>query len=172
MVELTDLKGIALSLGVAIIILAFMSQVTTDLKDDYLVYTDTAVNNMSVTIYDDYAVTFGSADGVVINQITIFYLFNGSSGVLINNGNYTLNSTDGSIILHNKAQTFYGCNKTAVNASFHYDRDTFLQSYNSTNKGEEGLYGLSSWMPTLGLVIAACIIIGMLMKVYIGRNRD
>lgn len=37
---------------------------------------------------------------------------------------------------------------------------------NASTKGNEGLYNLAKWAPTIGIVIAAVVIIGLLMRAF------
>lgn len=166
MADVNDLKGMALGLACAVIILVFLLSVTGELKTSYLTYTNVEKNNLSLTIYDNVATTFGADDGLNIDQIdsTTFYLYNGTGKALINSANYTLNATGGSIILVVNALNLY--NGSPVNASFWYARETYNEAWNASNKGESGLYQMARMTPAIGTVCAAIIIIGMLFLLY------
>ena len=168
---INSVGSIAIMLLVAAVILGLGGTIlekiqNTQTDDNSAVINQTltwAGNNTNIALIAD---TVNLGGFILYNNATIV----NKGGV---NGNYTL--TDGGIIILN--QTVGGANGEDVaswitsdlNASYNYRIGSAAR--NNTGFGLDGLNTMAQFIPTVSIVAAAAIIIG-LMLVFFGRRKE
>jgi len=93
--------------------------------------------------------------------------------VQCSNAGYTYGNFAGSDSTNPLTGNKYGCCQS-VNASDSTDCDTWWTgnvAFNITDKGLDASLQLGNWLPTIALIVAAAIIIGILV-VYLGRYQS
>ena len=160
--RLEDLAPIAISfvvIGVALGIGANITgQVETSVKS-----APTTVTNQSLTFSNN---TFVSLTNTLIASITSV----SNDSVVFTSGNYTLiasNDNSGiNVSLHCPACGGPG----ALNVTYVANEKTTasLSAANATS----GIGQVGSWLPTIGLIVAAAVIIGILFSSFYGRRSE
>ena len=164
--ELKDIGKIGIALVVGAIVLGLGAGILTTLQSSQ-------TNNVAATYG---LLTWGgnnTAMGLGINDIVA------SSVVLKNNAttcnlgsNYTVNAADGTITITNKSGTEY-CGRSEwvtsnLNVSFNYYIGSAAR--NATGFGVRGVNTFASYIPTIAIVAAAAVVIGIMLVYFRRRN--
>lgn len=162
--KIEDLAPIAILFLVTGIVLGIGADVLTGISDNVVEYNATIARDSDVTlntttswILTSRAEKNGNYGSLVVRNIT--------GNVLVHAGNYTFDTSAGTVIL--TANTF---NESSFNLTYTFDKLKGVPVA-AVDNATAGVGEMASWMPTLALVLAAALIIGMVVG-YFRTKRD
>lgn len=153
-----DIPWIAVILGVGIITLSIMTEITGQIKDDTKKSETTSITNETVTLSS--LVGKLSQAGLYIGFSSCM---NETRGVTVEIGLYCNISSDGIVKV---SSTNFSASSDALIAYTHY---TPTYEYNITVAGLRGELKLADWFPVVGLVLGAIIVITALTILFTMR---
>ena len=122
------------------------------------------VSNETLTVRSIFANTSAASSNASFVSLTNVLVINSTGKEIIGVGNYTIDSTAGTIVLINIAY-----NNTLLDWTYDYTLNNNPVEYLATKNASQGVLEIASFMPTIGVIVAAIIIIGLVMLV--GRKR-
>jgi len=163
--DIKALPVIAIIFGVAVITLAICTTIILDIRTD-LDRDSAAVVNES----DAVSLVWGNSTNMTLDYqyVSVSTVANctGTGHTTVGSGNYTVYSSLG------KIQCDLNQSDLTGNGTFPHDGDVMCVNYthlvedyswNTTTKGTQGLFSIAQWLPTIGLVIGAIIVLGILI---------
>ena len=152
--DFKDIAWIAVTLGVGIMILSVATTIIGDIRESHP-RPGVAIDNES----DAVNLIWGNNTNMTLDnhEVSVAVVINCSNGAIIPTTNYTVYSTAGQIQCDDNSTTHDGT-EICINYSY-LSTDSV---YNLTIKGEQGTIKLSNWLPTIGVIIGAVIVIGVL----------
>ena len=169
---LASLGAIGITILVAAIILSVSPKIMTSVQDSYDDYsirvnsseTFNATNN---TIRD--LANVNPPDEVMPDSVTIWNATTGSE--ITSTGRWSIGSTKRSIIVNVIDTTGLGYSAAGNNWLVLYNVKEMGTAYNVTEYGKKGIDEMSSWIPTICLIIAAAVMIGIVMGSLAGKGQ-
>lgn len=101
-----------------------------------------------------------SSPSIEVGSITVY---NASGRSPVGLGNFSIDYQDGSINLTTAGVAMYG--GRTLNAT--YTGLTRSASYNMSTQGNLGLTTVSSYQPTLSIILAAIVVVGLVMGAFV-----
>ena len=160
MVDLGEGRSMVLLLVVLVVVIAIGATVITDVGESVRTSTGATVTNETL---NSGAVVINGTTYTLVNQMIDSVTQCSVPNSTIGSANYTVDITAGTV-----ATNFYGTappanstmNNTGWNCSYTYSR--FLDiGYNATVKGQEGMSNISGFVPVVGTIIGALLILGI-----------
>ena len=153
--DFRDIAWIAVTLGIGIVILSIVTTIIGDVRDSH--------DRLGVPIgneSDAVNLIWGNSTLMSLDNqdVSVTVLYNCTGSGIISPTNYTVFSADGQIQCNNNDSSAPDGTEMCVNYSY-LSADTV---YNLSNKGEQGTLKLSNWLPTIGLVLGAVMVITVL----------
>jgi len=169
--RLQDLAGIAIIFLVVAIIIGVGTDVISGVRDTKATTEGISIVNESGTFTGGSLEVAGVAaprgafawGGVATAFADTSFTLTNSSNSTIGSSNYNA-YTNGSIILNNGslgAEGGIGAD-SLVNVSYSYTIEATSIFYNATSHGLESQEELGSWLPTIAIIVAAAVIIGII----------
>ena len=132
------------------------------------------IDNKLETTFKDTTITVGNESHTSVRNQTVFYLTLGhelaSVAYIYNHTGYVIPSTCydidynlGGIVLNDSSTVCLYSNDAAIDVNVTYDYYEKDYDFNQTTYGRESKQELSSWIPTLAIVIAAAIVLGVVI---------
>lgn len=163
--QIRDLAPTAVSLVLVVVVLGLGATVLTSIRD---------VQDNTVSFFGNETLTWAGNNTAM--SLTVGDLTGGNSlynnGTLINQGgNYTV-TTSGTVTILNSTTLFNGTVTSWVTDALNFSYSYFSGSSarNTTTQGLIGTNTLASYVPTVALVAAAAIVIGII-SMFFFRNR-
>jgi hypothetical protein len=168
MVELKDAGNLVILLVIIAVMFAIGSVVMSDIKESAeeketvrLIANETFVLLNCTTG----RTTLSSASdflSIVNTTITVH-----NTVTLLNRSNFDVNLTAPNICMLGGAQANYTAfNNTNKNISYSYLRVKPDYDYNNSVEGQKGLTNVSDWQKTVGTVVGAALVIGILVGMF------
>lgn len=164
--SLKTLPYLALILGLGFIITSVLGQVTSDIKVDQDISNTTKIGNESITVNMQTTGNNFSVLGTVSSSVSsIFEVWNatnpGASTTKVGAGNYSF-LANGTFILLNERY-----NNTALNVTYVVNNKNLgTLASNLTGKAQAGITKFGDWFPTIGLIVGAIIVLGVLAMMF------
>ena len=150
--DFKDISWIAITLGVGILILSITTTIVGDVRKAHPRDGNFVANESDAVNLVWYNATNMTLDHLDVSVSAVYNCTPGSGDETIPSSNYTVFSSLGKIQCDdNVTDTMIVC----VNYSY-LDEDAV---YNLTYKGEQGQVKFANWLPTIGLVLGAIIVI-------------
>ena len=153
--DFKDIAWIAVTLGVGIMILSVATTIIGDIRESHP-RPGVAIDNES----DAVNLIWGNNTNMTLDnqEVSVAVIINCSNGGIISPTVYTVYSFAGQIQCNDNDSSTPDGTEMCVNYSY-LSTDSV---YNLTIKGEQGTIKLSNWLPTIGVIIGAVIVIGVL----------
>lgn len=161
--KLEDFQKFALLFLVAGVVLGVGADVLEDISDKVVAYTaNTAYDTDILFNASGYTVstTADSGGGYSLTSVR-----NSSDNELVASGNYTFSAG----VLTATAGASY--NNSAVNVTYTYDSYDSV-AYDAVENTTAGIGEMASWMPTIALVLAAALVIGIVTTYFVYRRKE
>jgi len=156
------LKVLILALGVAVISTAIMTQILGTIKSSDSI-TTIAVANESMSFAANN--TWYFPQNIPVKSITS--MWNDSAHSYIYSSAYYTYDPDFGIKLYTNSTNTTEGGWNVTTGTHYVSYVQYNNEYNITEKGQEGLKNLGDWFPTIGIVMAATVVIGLIS--YFGR---
>ena len=158
--ELKDLAPIAIVFLVVTILISVGATVTDKISTN-------VVEATTLTDGFDGWYPANSTDTFTLSNARVSSLVarNVTGNVLVHSANYTLDESLGTIVLVS-GSSFNGSN---LNLTYSYDVDSGV-AWAAAGNGTSSLGELASWLPVLGLAIAAALLLGILGSYFMYRK--
>jgi len=169
--ELKDLGTIAVILIVAAIIISFGGTILQDV-------TETNFESVSVVGENHTTAKLTTEKNFLLNAehrgkygqgLSVSSIYSNSSS-LCNANNYTVYPVNFSVTMHRTDGNATSCNCTtssggiACNVSYSYSGKTAAS--NVSDSGKTGMTNLADWTPTIAIVLAAAIVVGIILMSF------
>lgn len=173
--SIKSLGSIAIVFVVAIMLMAFGANILSNLASDQLGTATAAQTETGKIANTTTPVTLAQVRVVTNSENVSCVSCNATGGAIY--GSYTfVRDTDYSVVSYgSRSPTTVNWlvaqyNKSKFNISYTYSYDTFPTEMNVTNSGLDALTTFADWLPTLALVIVACVNIGVVL-LYFGKKQ-
>lgn len=166
--NLEDMKGAVVLLGLVALIGAAVGIALDDFKDDIASdATATTFNNLTKTIANGTTAVFAECvENVALNSVTLYS--NASAGALpIAAGNYTI--TGNTLALALDTTAVIGAGAASKNVSF--SCGTRGSAYNTTISGLDGVSNSTGYLDTIGTIIGVAVLIGIVVLAFTFARR-
>ena len=155
--EMNNLALAALAFLLVAIVLSVGADVLQNTSDKF----DYSVKN-TVAVYDGTSYNLNSSSALQLDNSNLttdsVVVTNVTGNVVLTSGNYTVNYPSGTVVATLN-------NESAVNVSYSYDVYN-TANVDSVDNGNMAVGELASWLPTLGLVIAAGFLLSMVFLYF------
>lgn len=168
--ELRELSPIAIILIVAVIVIAFGATILGDIKTEN--YESVSVDDENHTTVGLEAVNFAldaTHMGKYGNSLSVTSIYSNTTD-LCNTGNYTVYPANQTITIHRGGVETDKCNCTVsttgygCNVSYSYNSKTIAS--NASETGETSMVTFAKWVPTIAIIAAAAIIVGIIVSSF------
>jgi hypothetical protein len=159
--ELKELLPIAIAFVVVAIFLSIGLDVMNEVQSSTREVVTTNIYNETAYINGTTYYFGGGNASTDAGTYTIIYAINNNS-ISIKAANWTLDSTRGSIRNASTNTYFYNY----ANISYSFTSSVTGYAYNSTRQGLVGGTKIVSWLPTIGIVLGAAVVIGILISYF------
>lgn len=163
--KIEDMAPIALLLLVTGIVLGIGADVLTEVGDEVATFDATAATETSIVLNSTatYALVSRADRGGGYGSLTVRN--ESGAGELLTSANYTFSTSAGTLILVSGSSY----NNTACNLTYTYDMFSGIPIA-ATENATKGMGEMASWFPTIALVLAAAIIIGLVVGFFRTRR--
>jgi hypothetical protein len=159
---------VGIAIGITVVILGQLAtnvdvqgQTTVRVNNETIVAN--LVSNLTTSTYK-----YGFAKVANVDRgVTFLYFTNGTKVQNIDAVNFTTNS-NGYFYLNNATAGSYLYNGTSINVTYTYQRSGV--AYLGVNSTITSVNNITDWLPIIVLVIVAALILGLIVKGFIGRQ--
>lgn len=172
--EVKALIGLGILFVVIAITLSFGSTILKDVQDDQVVDATQTIYNETVTTLSAAANdTLAGRDRSGFKSCSFTHASNLTvASPIYTAGNFTFNTAACSIgwITPNEDTNGFD-NATSMNVTYVITYVSGAADYNATGYGLSSMETLTSWLPTLALIVIAAVIIGIIIRYFmVGRS--
>jgi len=113
--------------------------------------------------------TYGGARVANVDRgVTFLYFTNSTEEYNIVAANFTTIPSDGVFYLNNASTGYDLFNATAINVSYTYQQSGV--AFKAVNGTGSAIVNVTEWLPIIVLVIMAALILGLIVKSFIGKH--
>lgn len=164
MVNLQSVPGVILIFVVLAVILGIAAEISDTLGSEMTLNSETYTSNTTFTIAND---TATAVTGYYILKDSL-RVYNGTGNILVpEEANHGWQLTDpplgGSSLITLRNQTL---GNSSTEWRLNFDFYSYSTAFSSAENTTESLGEVSSWLPLIGLIIAAAVIIGLVIGAF------
>ena len=162
--ELKDLSGVAVLIVVAVIIVAIGGTILQEVKTNNYESVSVALEAHSVSDSDVEENVLLDNYGRYISSLVVSSIYSNTSD-LCTASNYTAQTTNMSVTFAAESQGL-GCNCSTIACNITYTFQGMTQASNASAGGQSAMTTLAKWTPTVALVAAAAILLGIIISSF------
>ena len=168
--ELKDIGGVAIAIVIAIVIIAMGAQLLTEVETSS--YEGLSVSNETHVVTDTEVAENFALDyaGKYVGSLSVSAVYSNDTISLCPTSNYTVNTGNMSVTIAALASADQGCNCSDDGPNYgcavYYSYQASTSASNASSQGSRSMTTLGNWMPTIAIVLAAAIIIGIIVNSF------